>query len=99
MLLLLFAQDKSILKRSAEMRKLWPAGAMSEIFAQDSNMLPNIGHFGYRDGFSQPTIDGGLPIPVPDILPKAPAESFCWGMKSQFEQFTYRVPEPQELGL
>jgi deferrochelatase/peroxidase EfeB len=101
-LVLLFAQNKNILEtQAAQVRKLWSAqGAMSEIFVQNSDMLPNnLAHFGYRDGFSQPTIDGGLPNPVPDILPKAPAGEFLLGYQSQFEQFSYPVPVPLELGL
>jgi Dyp-type peroxidase family len=73
---------------------------MSEVFVLDSSMLPNnLAHFGYRDGFSQPTIEGGLPNPVPELLPESPAGEFILGYESQFDQFKYDVPQPQELGL
>ncbi len=99
---LLFAQTKDILEaQTAVLRKLWSdPEVLPEVFVQDSGMLPdNLAHFGYRDGFSQPAIDGGLPNPVPDILPKAAAGEFVLGYPSQYEQFTYPVPEPVELGL
>lgn len=100
-LALLFAQTCEILDaQSAALHSLWTAdGALSEVFVQDTNMLPGaVAHFGYRDGFSQPTIDGGLPNPAPDILPKAPAGEFLLGYPSQFTDFQYAVPTPQELG-
>jgi deferrochelatase/peroxidase EfeB len=100
--LLLFAQNQNIIEaQSTELRALWAAGsATSEIFAIDGGVLPgDLAHFGYRDGFSQPAIEGGPVNPVPDILPAAPAGEFVLGYPSQFEQFTYPVPVPQELGL
>jgi Dyp-type peroxidase family len=100
-LVLLFAQTCEILDaQSSVFRGLWTDGdAMGEIFIQDTNMLPGaLAHFGYRDGFSQPTIEGGLPNPAPDILPKAPAGEFLLGYPSQFTDFQYAVPTPQELG-
>ena len=51
-------------------------------------------HFGYRDGFAQPSIEGGLPPLLPDVLPKAPAGEFLFGYPSQYTDFTYPVPEP-----
>jgi deferrochelatase/peroxidase EfeB len=100
-LVLLFAQDCDLLDAyTAPLRALWEAGgAMSEVFVQDTNMLPGkVAHFGYRDGFSQPTIEGGLPNPAPDILPPAPAGEFLLGYPSQFAGFQYPVPAPSQLG-
>ena len=96
----LYAQTAAIREQQTTvLRDLW-AGAMSEVSVKDADMLPgNVAHFGYRDGFSQPTIDGGLPNPLPDPLPKAPAGSFLLGYQSQFSQFTYPVPQPDVLGL
>ena len=54
----------------------------------------NVAHFGYRDGFAQPTIDGGLPPLLPDVLPQAPAGEFLFGHPSQYTDFTYPVPQP-----
>jgi hypothetical protein len=99
---LLFAQTKDILEaQTITLRKLWSdPPAMSEVCVLDSSMLPNnLAHFGYRDGFSQPTIEGGLPNPVPELLPESPAGEFILGYESQFDQFKYDVPQPQELGL
>ncbi len=71
----------------------------SERFCQDGDALPgNLAHFGYRDGFPQPTIEGGLPGLVPDRLPPAPAGEFVLGHPSQFQDFTYPVPQPDDLG-
>lgn len=99
-LVLLFAQTAIIREQqSSILRNIW-ADAMNEVSVQDADMLPgNVAHFGYRDGFSQPTIDGGLPNPVPDLLPKAPPGEFLLGFQSQFSQFTYPVPQPDALGL
>ncbi len=68
---------------------------------QDGRALPgNIAHFGYRDGFAQPTIAGGLPPIVPDVLPPAPAGEFLFGYPSQYTDFTYPVPSPADrLGV
>ena len=102
LLVLLFAQTKEILEtQSAVLRKLWSAAAaVSEVCTQDSGMLPdNLAHFGYRDGFSQPTIEGGLPNPVPEMVPNSPAGEFILGYPSQFDQFAYAVPQPNDLGL
>src|SRR5437870_5258425 len=85
--MLLFAQNKEIIEaQSTALRSLWLAGgALSEIFVLDAGILPNrLAHFGYRDGFSQPTIDGGPANPVPDILAVAPAGEFVLGYPSQF---------------
>jgi Dyp-type peroxidase family len=101
LLILLFSQTKEIQEaQTAVLRRLWEGPALSEVLIQDGGMLPgNLAHFGYRDGFSQPTIDGGLPNPVPEILPNSPAGEFVLGYRSQFDQFTYPVPAPPALGL
>jgi Dyp-type peroxidase family len=99
-LILIFAQTDDIRdQQTATLAALWN-GAMSQVLLKDGDMLPGqVAHFGYRDGFSQPTIDGGLPNPLPDPLPKAPAGEFLLGYQSQFSQFTYPVPQPDTLGL
>jgi deferrochelatase/peroxidase EfeB len=99
-LVLVFAQDVAARDTaSAGLRALW-SGALSEISVHDADMLPGkVAHFGFRDGFSQPNIDGGLPNPVTDILPPAPTGEFLLGYPSQFSQFTYPVPQPPQLGL
>ncbi|SEL09161.1 Dyp-type peroxidase [Nitrosovibrio tenuis] len=100
-LLFLFAQADDILERvSSRVRAMYiPNGAMSELSAHDARSLPeNKAHFGYRDGFAQPTIDGGLPPVMPDMLPKAPAGEFLFGYASQYSGFSYPVPAPVALG-
>lgn len=99
-LVLVFARNADIRgAKSAALSALWK-GAMTEVSLHDAGVLPgNVTHFGYRDGFSQPTIEGGLANPVPDILPAAPAGEFLLGHPSQFSKFTYPVPQPPELGM
>ena len=99
-LVLVFAKDPGTREAaSAGLRTLWNS-ALSEISVHDADMLPGqVAHFGFRDGFSQPTIEGGLPNPVPDTLPRAPTGEFLLGYQSQFSEFTYPVPQPPQLGL
>jgi Dyp-type peroxidase family len=101
-LLLLFAQTAAIRSaQSARLRSSWNAdSAVTEVTVLDGDMLAGeVAHFGYRDGFSQPTITGGLPGPVADRLPEAPPGEFLLGYQSQFSDFTYPVPVPSELGV
>ena len=100
-LLFLFAQADDILERvTNQVRAMYfQSGAMAELSTHDARSLPeNKAHFGYRDGFAQPTIDGGLPPLMPDVLPKAPAGEFLFGYPSQYADFSYPVPEPAALG-
>ncbi len=100
-LLILFAQTEEALDQTArQLRSLYEADhAMTELSVHDARGLPDgKAHFGYRDGFAQPVIEGGLPPAMPDILPKAPAGAFLLGYPSQYADFTYPVPTPPELG-
>jgi deferrochelatase/peroxidase EfeB len=56
-------------------------------------------HFGYRDGLSQPAIDG-LPgnRRLPDPLDPVPPGDFLLGHPSRRPHYTYPVPSPDELG-
>ncbi len=98
-IVLLFAQDDAIrTAQTAALRAIW-TGALSEISVSDADMLPgNVAHFGYRDGYSQPCIEGGLPNPVKDQLTPAPTGEFLLGYPSQFVDFSYPVPQPEVLG-
>jgi deferrochelatase/peroxidase EfeB len=100
-LLCVFAQtEESLETASVRLRAQFGEGqAFSELSVHDARALPgNVAHFGYRDGFSQPAIDGG-PLPVvPDVLPKAPPGEFLLGYQSQYNSFTYPVPQPETLG-
>jgi deferrochelatase/peroxidase EfeB len=100
-LLFLFAQADDVLEWiTSQVRAMFvQSGAMAELSVHDARSLPeNKAHFGYRDGFAQPTIDGGLPPLMPDPLPKAPAGEFLFGYPSQYADFSYPVPEPAALG-
>ena len=98
-LLIVFAQSEAELDSvTARLRAALSDGpAFSEISVHEGRALEgNVAHFGYRDGFAQPTIDGGLPAMLPDVLPKAPAGAFLLGHESQYEGFTYPVPAPAD---
>jgi deferrochelatase/peroxidase EfeB len=100
-LLFLFAQTDEALEQAASRLRAGyeRTGAMSELSAYDGRSLAgNTAHFGYRDGFAQPTIEGGLPPAMPDVLPQAPAGEFLLGYPSQYTDFMYPVPTPGELG-
>jgi Dyp-type peroxidase family len=100
-LLFLFGQADDVLERiTDQVRAMFVQnGATVELSVHDARSLPeNKAHFGYRDGFAQPTIDGGLPPLMPDALPQAPAGEFLFGYPSQYADFSYPVPEPAALG-
>ena len=87
-------------RESARLTATWAAAnALAPIAILQGEILPGeVAHFGYRDGFSQPTIDGGLPSLIADTLPPAPAGAFVFGYPSQFRDFTYPTPVPNEFG-
>ena len=100
-LVLLFAQSPEIRDAQTVVLRgaLISSGAWSEVAALPGDVLPgSLTHFGYRDGFSQPTIDCGIENPIPDKQPVAPTGEFLLGYPSQLEQFSYPVPVPDELG-
>ncbi len=100
-LLLLFAQNDQIRDSQTVLLRqtLLAGGGWSEIAVLPGDILPgSTAHFGYRDGFSQPTIDCGLGNPFPDTQPIAPLGEFLLGYPSQFDQLTYAVPVPDALG-
>src|SRR4051794_4070759 len=100
-LLFLFAQATDVLDAiTSQVRALFcMEGALSELSVHDARSLPeNKAHFGYRDGFAQPVIKGGLPPLMPDVLAEAPAGEFLFGYPSQYDDFNYPVPQPDSLG-
>ena len=103
-LVTLFAQTQEIREDWANrLREIWKGGAFAEALTIDANILPgNVAHFGYRDGYSQPTIEGGLTnlVPEPPQVPPSPAGEFLLGYPSQFTGYSYTLPEPAaELGM
>ena len=100
-LVFLFVIDKASTEQtidavSARLRELYAGtGACRELSVCDARSLPgDVAHFGYRDGFAQPTIEGGPPPLLPDLLPPAPASEFLLGYENLT---TDPVPEPREL--
>ncbi|MGH3870214.1 MAG: Dyp-type peroxidase [Pseudonocardiaceae bacterium] len=100
LLISLYAESPDILESTTKKwEQEWSAGCV-ELGRHDGASLPgNIAHFGYRDGFSQPTIEGVPLAGLPDRLPRAPVGAFLLGYPSQLKQFSYPVPDPPELGL
>ena len=100
-LVLLFAQSDEVRDAQTTVLRqtLIASGAWSEVATLPGDVLPgSVAHFGYRDGFSQPTVDCGVENPFPDKQPVAPTGEFLLGYPSQFDQFSYAVPVPDELG-
>ncbi len=100
LLLILSAQSGDALDAATKrLEQAWSASCV-ELGRHDGASLPgDAAHFGYRDGLSQPTIEGVPLAGLPDHLPRAPVGEFLLGYPSQFDQFSYPVPEPPELGL
>lgn len=99
LLLSLFAQSAEMLESATkQLEQAWFAGC-AEVGRYDGEWLPgNVAHFGYRDGLSQPTVEGVPLSGLPDHLPRAPVGEFLLGYPSQHPQFSYPVPTPPELG-
>ncbi len=100
LLLILSAQSADALDAATKrLEQAWSASCV-ELGRHDGAALPgDAAHFGYRDGLSQPTIDGVPLAGLPDHLPRAPVGEFLLGYPSQFDRFSYQVPEPPELGV
>jgi Dyp-type peroxidase family len=99
-LLFLFAESEQVLDRTTAALRALYAPSMAELAVLEARGLPgHVAHFGYRDGFAQPSIEGGLPPLLPDVLPKAPSGEFLLGYPSQYTDFTYPVPTPAEFGI
>lgn len=100
-LIFLFVTDKATTEKTVEamstqLRTLYgTGGGLRELSVRDARSLPgDVAHFGYRDGFAQPAIEGGPPPVIPDILPQVPAGEFLLG----YENLTAdSVPAPMEL--
>lgn len=99
LLLSLFAQSTTTLDvATRQLESAWSSGCV-ELGRHDGAWLPGrVAHFGYRDGLSQPTIEGVPPSGLPDNLPRAPVGEFLLGYRSQHDRFTYPVPTPPALG-
>lgn len=100
LLVSLFAQSCDALDTATQhLEQTWSTGCV-ELGRHDGAWLPGyVAHFGYRDGLSQPTIEDVPLAGLPDQLPRAPVGEFLLGYPSQFDQFSYPVPEPPDLGF
>jgi Dyp-type peroxidase family len=76
-------------------RSLDRSGGFVELGSIDGDTLPeNRVHFNYRDGISQPTIEGG-PARAPDRQPAVPPYHF---VLQDDDRSSYYLPQPVELG-
>lgn len=74
-------------------------GAIVEVSRFDGATFPDgVVHFGYRDGISQPRIEGLREDAHPDHQPLTPAGALVLGHPSQFENLVFTVPRPDALG-
>jgi len=75
-------------------------GAATELSCHDGRGLEgDVAHFGYKDGLSQPTIEGAPMAGLVDPLSLAPAGQFVLGHpRIQHPDSFYPVPEPDQLG-
>jgi Dyp-type peroxidase family len=99
LLIILFAKSSDALDAAMQrLAQAWSPGCV-ELGRHDGAWLPdNVAHFGYRDGLSQPAIEGVPFTVLPDDLPRAPVGEFLLGYPSQHVGFSYPVPGPPELG-
>ncbi|MGH3901969.1 MAG: Dyp-type peroxidase [Pseudonocardiaceae bacterium] len=99
LLVSLYAESPTALETATgQLHQAWSDGCV-ELGRHDGAALPsNVAHFGYQDGFSQPTIEGVPLAGLPDHLPRAPVGEFLLGYPSQHVRFSYPVPAPAELG-
>src|SRR4051794_9817794 len=99
LVLVVFAQSASALESATgRLQRAWAAG-WRELGRHDGERLPgDVAHFGYRDGLSQPTVEGVPLSGLPDHLPRAPVGEFLLGYPSQFSGHSYPVPTPSALG-
>jgi deferrochelatase/peroxidase EfeB len=98
-LLSLFGQSRQAVERTADQLLGKASAGISELAQLDAAALDNrLAHFGYADGLSQPTIEGGPPTGLPDKMPVAPAGEFLLGYPSQHVDYSYPVPTPDVLG-
>ena len=100
LVLVVFAQSAAALESATgRLQRAWAAG-WRELGRHDGERLPgDVAHFGYRDGLSQPTVDGVPLSGLPDHLPRAPVGEFLLGYPSQFSGHSYPVPTPCALGV
>ncbi|MBC8117006.1 MAG: peroxidase [Candidatus Saccharimonas sp.] len=96
LILTLHAQSADLRElRSKELRALFESSpSVTELSAHDGQALPGEKvHFGYRDGMSEPNIEGGFAV-LPDSQPVVPACQFVL-----LDDGDYNVPDPPALGL
>ena len=100
LVLVVFAQSAAALESATgRLQRAWAAG-WRELGRHDGERLPgDVAHFGYRDGLSQPTVEGVPLSGLPDHLPRAPVGEFLLGYPSQFSGHSYPVPTPCALGV
>jgi Dyp-type peroxidase family len=91
--LLLYARDQQALAALyAELRAGFPAGGLAQVDLLDTATLTDREHFGFRDGISQPTVEGLERSDVPDNTIKA--GELVLGYQNEYEKYTDRPTVP-----
>ena len=74
-------------------------GGMSKVSSFDGQTFDDgVVHFGYKDGISQPRVEGLREDAHPDSQPLTPTGAVVLGYPSQFENLVFTVPQPELLG-
>jgi deferrochelatase/peroxidase EfeB len=72
---------------------------MSEVSSFEGKTFDDgVVHFGYKDGISQPRVEGLREDAHPDSQPLTPTGALLLGYPSQFENLVFTVPQPDLLG-
>jgi Dyp-type peroxidase family len=98
-LLMLYALDRAGRNALVEAQSAaYRAHDLTEVWAMDTVDLGRREHFGFRDGISQPAIEGVQRSPRPDDVVKA--GEFLLGYRNEYGQYTDRplVPADRDPG-
>ncbi len=86
----------ALFKEGNAFREIWRQDGMALMEVHDGKPVPTFKvHFGYNDGISMTTIQGGPEHYPPDH--QRPCEPWLFVLRDEAEN--YYVPEPRELGL
>ena len=86
----------ALFKEGNAFREIWRQDGMALMEVHDGRLVPTFKvHFGYNDGISMTTIQGGPEHYPPDH--QRPCEPWLFVLRDEAEN--YYVPEPRELGL
>ena len=97
----LYAADEAAMERATASIGTVIERAFRIMCSYDAAVFPDapeLVHFGFRDGISQPIVDGDPVVRPNDHQPRAAAGEFVLGYPSQYTNVTLDVPTPTALG-